>query len=86
MSSSRRGVLTANGFGRGSLTLAEAHTLYDTRYHVLSNMRLPSNDGWEMAVNGIGIPPAPMPGTYRWPEEIWLHRCSLSPAKRAYPT
>jgi hypothetical protein len=55
MSSSRRNILAANGFGCDSLTVAQAWALYVARYHVPPGMRLPSSGGgWMMAVNGIG--------------------------------
>lgn len=57
MSSSRKSVLAANGFGRGSFTVAEAWALYHTRYPVPPDMRLPSSGGWRMAVNKICVPP-----------------------------
>jgi hypothetical protein len=39
--------------------------LYKTRYLVLSDMRLASNGGLKMAINGIGILPTATPGTDR---------------------
>jgi hypothetical protein len=49
-------------------------------------MLLSSSGGWKMAVNGVGIPSAPTPGTEWWREDIWLHRRSLSEEERADPT
>ena len=63
MSSGRKSILAANGFGRGSLTVGQAWALYEVRYPVPPDMRLPSSGGWKMADNGIGIPPPPSPGT-----------------------
>jgi hypothetical protein len=61
-----------NGFGRGSLTVVEAWALYRAWYPIMSDMRLPSNGGWRMAVNGIGVPPSQ--GTGRWRDAIRTQR------------
>jgi hypothetical protein len=61
---SHQSILTANGFGHGSLTIAEAWVLYVARYPVPPYMRLSSSEGWKMAVKRIGIMPAPTPGMY----------------------
>jgi hypothetical protein len=53
---------------------------------VLSDIRLPSGNGWKMTVNSIGIPSAPTLGMDRWDQEFWAHRRSLSPTERANPT
>jgi hypothetical protein len=45
MSSGLRGVLAANGFGQGSLTISEARAMYDARYPLPPDMRLPSSGG-----------------------------------------
>jgi hypothetical protein len=65
MSSNRRGVLVVNGFGLGSLIVAETCMLYKACYPVLSDMRLARNGGLKMAINGIGILPAATPGMDR---------------------
>jgi hypothetical protein len=86
MSSSRRNILAANGFGRGSLTVAKAWALYEARYPVPPDMHLPGGGAWKMAVNGIGIPPAPMPGTELWFQEIRDQRRRLQPEELSDPT
>ncbi|KAK1681808.1 hypothetical protein QYE76_042656 [Lolium multiflorum] len=85
-SSSSRKIAAANGFGRGSLTVAEAWALYHARYPVPPDMRLPSSGGWKMAVNGIGIPPPPKPGTDQWRDGIKARRAQLTAEERLDPT
>ncbi|KAK1680028.1 hypothetical protein QYE76_040876 [Lolium multiflorum] len=46
----------------GSLTVVEAWALYRAGYPVPPGMRLPSNGGWRMAVNGVGVQPAAVAG------------------------
>jgi hypothetical protein len=43
MLSSHKNVLAANGYWRGSVTVAEAWVMYHARYLVSSEMRLPSS-------------------------------------------
>jgi hypothetical protein len=83
MSSSHQNVLAANGFRRNKLTVAEAWSLYGARHKV---PRPPSSGGWKMAVNGIGILPAPTPGTNRWRDEIRAQRRRLRLDERVNPT
>jgi hypothetical protein len=85
-SSSSRKIAAANGFGRGSLTVKEAWALYHARYPVPPDMRLPSSGGWKMAMNGIGIPPPPTPGTERWKDAIRAQRAELTDQEQADPT
>jgi hypothetical protein len=85
MSSSRKNV-AANGFGRGSLTVAEAWVLYRVRYLVPSDMRLPRSDDWRMAVNGVGVLPPPPVGTKHWRDVIRTRRARLTAEARADPT
>jgi hypothetical protein len=61
VSGSYRNIIAMNGFGRVSLTIAEALELYMARYPVLPKMRLPSG-GWKIAVNSVNIPVMPTPG------------------------
>jgi hypothetical protein len=49
-------------------------------------MRLPSSGSWKMAVNGIGVPPPPTPGTERWKDAIRARRAELDAEDRADPT
>ena len=86
MSSSQKEIFTTNGFGRGSLTVAQAWALYDARYPVPPDIRLPSSGGWKMATNGIGIPPPPTLRTQRWQDEIREYRRGLEPHERVDPT
>ncbi|KAK1608765.1 hypothetical protein QYE76_032438 [Lolium multiflorum] len=85
MSFSRKNILAANGFGRGSLTVAEAWALYRARYPVPPGVRLPSNGGWRMPVNGIGVPLLLL-GTDRWRDAIRTQCARLSAEERADPT
>ena len=82
----RKWILAANGFGRGSLTVGEAWAIYDARYPVPPDMRLPSGGAWKMAPNGIGVPLPPTPDTQRWRDEIKAYRRGLEPQERADPT
>jgi hypothetical protein len=85
-SSSSRKIAAANGFGRGSLTVPEAWALYHARYPVPPDMRLPSSGGWKMAVNGIGVPPPPKPGTDQGRDAIKARRAQLAAEERLDPT
>jgi hypothetical protein len=49
-------------------------------------MRLPSSDGWKMAVNGIGVPPPPKPGTDQWRDAIKSRRAQLTAEEQLDPT
>ncbi|XP_071678350.1 uncharacterized protein [Lolium perenne] len=84
--SSSRKITAANGFGRGSLTVAEAWALYHARYPVPPDMRLPSNGGWKMAVNGIGVPPPPKPRMDQWWDAVKARRAQLTAQERLDPT
>ena len=86
MSSSSSRVTAENGFDRGSLTVAEVWALYHVGYPIPPDMRLPSSGGWRMAVNGIGIPPPPSPGTECWRDSIRARRSALTADERADPT
>jgi hypothetical protein len=75
MSSDRKNIITVNGFGHGSLTVAETWALYNERYLAC-----------KMVDNGIGVPPLPVPDTQQWMDEIRAQRLRLKPEKRANPT
>jgi hypothetical protein len=46
-------------------------------------MHLPSSGGWKMAMNGIGVPPPPKPGTDQWRDIIKARRAQLTAKERA---
>jgi hypothetical protein len=66
MSSSQKNVLSANGFGRGSLTVVEPWALYHERYPIPPDVRTTkSSGGWKMTANGIVVPSPSAPDTHR---------------------
>jgi hypothetical protein len=66
--------------------VAEAWAMYRAGYPVPPDMRLPSNSGWKMAVNSVGVPTPPREGAERWKKMIRARRARLTAEERADPT
>jgi hypothetical protein len=66
--STHHNTLAINGCDHGNLTVIDAWALYKARYPVSLGMPCPTS--WNMAVNGVGLTPAPKPRTARWFHEI----------------